>query len=78
MTIAVDWDLNNQTNQQIYTPNVCLSRPIKNLFVSVLQLLLKAKDYGSTRLEDTRFLTVIVIDVNDNRPYFKDDMVGYF
>ena len=49
-----------------------------HFFVSkYFQLLLKAKDRGDTRLEATRFLTVKIIDVNDNDPYFKEEMVTY-
>ncbi|XP_052263419.1 protocadherin Fat 4-like isoform X2 [Dreissena polymorpha] len=33
-------------------------------------LLLKARDRGETPLETTRFLTVVIKDVNDNRPTF--------
>ncbi|XP_060576432.1 cadherin-87A-like isoform X2 [Ruditapes philippinarum] len=35
-------------------------------------LLLKARDNGKTRLETTRFLTVVVLDVNDNYPVFNE------
>ncbi|XP_053380396.1 cadherin EGF LAG seven-pass G-type receptor 2-like [Mercenaria mercenaria] len=35
-------------------------------------LLLKAVDNGETPLETTRFLTVVVLDVNDNAPVFAD------
>ena len=41
----------------------------------VLQLLLKAKDRGETRLEATRFLTIVILDVNDNKPEFKETEV---
>ncbi|XP_052765608.1 cadherin-87A-like isoform X2 [Mya arenaria] len=36
-------------------------------------LLLKASDRGETPLETTRFLTVIIKDVNDNKPLFIKD-----
>lgn len=39
------------------------------------KLLLKAKDQGDTPLETTRFLTVVIKDVNDNRPVFAQSEV---
>lgn len=40
-------------------------------------LLLKARDRGQTPLETTRFLTVVVLDVNDNDPYFKEHEIEF-
>lgn len=45
----------------------------ENDFVGVFQLVLVAMDHGSpTQYETLRFLTILLVDTNDNRPEFPD------
>ncbi|WAQ96400.1 CAD87-like protein [Mya arenaria] len=55
------------------SPPIWIIPPVDNMTIYVLELLLKASDRGETPLETTRFLTVIIKDVNDNKPLFIKD-----